>query len=51
MFVWVCSGFVTRMKKAPEGAFCVSFMTQMPVPRWGDVAKRSASELRQGTGS
>jgi cobalamin synthase len=49
--MWICSGFVTGMKKAPEGAFCVSFMTQLPVPRRGDVAKRSASELRRGTGS
>ena len=38
------------MKKAPEGAFSKTTMTQMPVPRRGDVAKRSASEPWRGTG-
>jgi hypothetical protein len=37
--------------KAPEGALSVNTMTQMPVPRQGDVAKRSASELWRGSGS
>jgi hypothetical protein len=36
-------------QKAPEGALCVSSMTQLRVPRQGDVAKRSASESWWGT--
>jgi len=38
------------MKKAPEGALSVNTMTQMPLPRRGDVAKRSASEPWRGSG-
>jgi hypothetical protein len=37
--------------KAPEGALSVNTMTQMPLPRRGDVAKRSASEPWRGSGS
>ena len=37
-------------QKAPEGALSVNTMTQLPVPRQGDVAKRSASEPWRGMG-
>jgi hypothetical protein len=37
-------------QKAPEGALSVITMTQLPVPRQGDVAKRSASEPWRGMG-
>ena len=36
-------------QKAPEGALSVNTMTQMPLPRRGDVAKRSASEPLRGS--
>jgi hypothetical protein len=39
-----------HMKKAPEGALSGNTMTQMPLPRRGDVAKRSASEPWRGSG-
>jgi len=35
---------ITAHEKAPEGALSVNTMTQMPLPRLGDVAERSASE-------
>ena len=38
-------------QKAPEGALSVNTMTQMPLPRLGDVAERSASEPWRGSGS
>jgi hypothetical protein len=38
------------MKKAPEGALSGNTMTQMPLLRLGDVAKRSASEPWRGSG-
>jgi hypothetical protein len=38
-------------QKAPEGALSVITTTQMPLPRRGDVAKRSASEPWRGSGS
>ncbi len=37
-------------EKAPEGALSKATMTQMQELRLGDVAKRSASEPRRGTG-
>jgi hypothetical protein len=36
------------MKKAPEGALSGNTMTQMSVPRQGNVAKRSTSEPLRG---
>jgi hypothetical protein len=38
-------------EKAPEGALSKATMTQLPVLRLGDVAKRSASEPWRGSGS
>jgi hypothetical protein len=38
-------------EKAPEGALSKATMTQMPMLRLGDVAKRSASESWWGTGN
>ena len=37
-------------QKAPEGALCVSSMTQLPLPRQGSEALRLATSPRRSNG-